>query len=90
MPIDNIFLSFLVKELKGIENQHIDKIHCPSGGEFVFVLRHKKLFVNLNGTPYITLLNESFLNPENPPMFCMLLRKHLTGGRLVNVYQPDM
>lgn len=89
MPIDNIFLSFLVKELKQIENQHIDKIHCPSGGEFVFVLRRKKLFVNLNGTPYITLLNESFLNPENPPMFCMLLRKYLGGGKILKVEKNE-
>lgn len=89
MPIDNIFLSFLVDELKQIENQHIDKIHCPQGGEFVFVLRRKKLFVNLNGTPYITLLNESFLNPENPPMFCMLLRKYLQGGKILKVEKTE-
>ena len=89
MPIDNVFLSFLTEELKQVENQHIDKIHCPTGGEFVFVLRRKKLFVNLNGTPYITLLNESFLNPENPPMFCMLLRKYLSGGKILKVEKNE-
>ena len=89
MPIDNIFLSFLTNELKQVENEHIDKIHCPSGGEFVFSMRRKKLFVNLNGTPYITLLNESFLNPENPPMFCMLLRKHLQGGKILEIKKQE-
>ncbi len=89
MPIDNIFLRFLSNELKQIENEHIDKIHCPTGGEFVFALRKKKLFVNLNGTPYITLLKESFLNPSTPPNFCMLLRKHLGGGKILSVEKVE-
>lgn len=89
MPIDNIFLSFLIDELKQIENQHIDKIHCPSGGEFVFSLRKQKLFINLNGTPYITLLKESFSNPETPPNFCMLLRKHLQGGKILSIEKQE-
>ena len=89
MPIDNIFLKLLSDELRQIENEHIDKIHCPTGGEFVFALRRKKLFVNLNGTPYITLLKESFLNPDTPPNFCMLLRKHLGGGKILSVEKVE-
>ena len=34
--------------------------------------------------------NEPAENPAQPPMFCMLLRKHLTGGRLVSMQQPEM
>ena len=40
--------------------------------------------------PRIQLTNLSFENPAQPPMFCMLLRKHLTGGRLVSITQPPM
>ena len=40
--------------------------------------------------PRIHLTNEPAENPAQPPMFCMLLRKHLTGGRLVSMQQPEM
>ena len=40
--------------------------------------------------PRIQLTSLSFENPAQPPMFCMLLRKHLTGGRLVSISQPPL
>lgn len=89
MPIDSIFLDYVVKELETINGLYIEKIHCPMGGVFVFSLRRKKLFVNLNSTPYITILNESFENPQNPPMFCMLLRKHLQGGKITSIKKAN-
>lgn len=85
MPLDGVFLGFLTAELNELCGSNIEKIHCPAGGEFVFTLRKKKLFICLNGTPYITVLGESFDNPEKPPMFCMLLRKHLCSGRITAV-----
>lgn len=85
MPLDGKFLDLLVKELKQIENMHIDKIHCPLGGEFVFLLRGQKLLVSLHGTPYITLTKDTFNNPAYPPMFCMLLRKYLVGGKILKI-----
>lgn len=85
MAIDGIFLKLLCDELKIIEGNHIEKIHCQKGGVFVFSLKKQKLYINLAGTPYITLVSERFVNPENPPMFCMLLRKHLQGGKITKL-----
>ena len=36
--------------------------------------------------PQVCLTEETFENPETPPSFCMLMRKHLTGGRLLDVH----
>ena len=38
-----------------------------------------------SGSARVCLTDESFENPETPPSFCMLMRKHLTGGRLTAV-----
>ncbi len=38
-----------------------------------------------SGSARVCLTEESFENPETPPSFCMLMRKHLTGGRLLDV-----
>ena len=39
-----------------------------------------------SGSARVCLTEESFENPETPPSFCMLMRKHLTGGRLLDVH----
>lgn len=73
----------------------IDKIQQTEKDELLFSVRN-------NGTNYRLLLNASASDarvqltqtkkqsPANAPMFCMLLRKHMTGGRLVSFEQPDM
>ena len=38
-----------------------------------------------SGSARVCLTEESFENPETPPSFCMLMRKHLTGGKLLDV-----
>ena len=38
-----------------------------------------------SGSARVCLTQESFENPETPPSFCMLMRKHLSGGRLLDV-----
>ena len=39
-----------------------------------------------SGSARVCLTEESFENPETPPSFCMLMRKHLTGGKLLDVH----
>lgn len=90
MPLDGAFLHCLSTELKTVIDCHIDKIHIPQKNEFVFALRgrgfSKKLFVSISpDSPRICFTETTFENPANPPMFCMLLRKHLASGRIIGI-----
>ena len=85
MPLDGYTLSFLVKELKNeITGNRIEKIHQPSKDEIIFHLRSrngaKKLFFSVSSNyPRINLTENAPENPAVPPMFCMFMRKRLTG-----------
>lgn len=90
MPLDGSFIACLRRELEAATDCHIDKIHIPGKNEFVFALRGKgfakKLFVSISPeSPRISFTDTVFENPANPPMFCMLLRKHLYSGRILSV-----
>ena len=68
----------------------IDKISMPSRDEVVFSLRSMQdrgtLFLSArSGSARVHWTNESFEFPATPPAFCMLLRKHLLGGRILDV-----
>ena len=96
MPMDALCLSGLVSELNTvITGAKIDKIHQPGRDEVVMALRapggNVKLLLSANPAhprPQLTALTRE--NPDSPPMFCMLLRKHLTGGRILSVTQPPL
>lgn len=95
MALDGAFLHMLVNELEGIVDTRIDKIYQPSRDELVFALRksgfHGRLFISVrSGRSRIGLTEAKPENPAQPPMFCMLLRKHLTGARIVNITQPAL
>jgi predicted ribosome quality control (RQC) complex YloA/Tae2 family protein len=90
MPLDGAFLNCLRNELSLAVDCHIDKIHMPDKNEFVFSLRGKgknfKLYISINPeAPRLSFTEQSFDNPNSPPMLCMLLRKHLCSGRVVSV-----
>ena len=92
MAIDGAFLYLLTEELSEIINCKIDKIHQPSRDELVFLLRKAgfsgRLFVSIkSGRARIGLSSERPENPAQPPMFCMLLRKHLTGAKILKITQ---
>ena len=92
MAIDGAFLSLLTEEFSEIINCKIDKIHQPSRDELVFLLRKAgfsgRLFVSIkSGRARINLSTERPENPAQPPMFCMLLRKHLTGAKILEITQ---
>ena len=96
MPLDALCLSGLVSELKStIVGGKIDKIYQPGRDEIVLALRtssgNVKLLLSANPShprPQLTQLSRE--NPEVPPMFCMLLRKHLTGARILDITQPPL
>ena len=97
MPLDALCLSGLVHELsQAAAGAKIDKIYQPGRDEVVLALRsptqgNVRLLLSANPThprPQLTRLSRE--NPDTPPMFCMLLRKHLAGGRVLSVEQTHL
>ena len=88
MALDAALLALVARELKDtLQDAKIDKIFEPTRDEVVLTLRtrtdtFKLLLSARSGSARICLTRETFENPQTPPSFCMLLRKHLTGGRL--------
>ena len=96
MALDGAFLSLLRDEIeRGVLDARIDKIYQPSKEEIILLLRGREgvrrllLSANASGAR-VHFTNETVENPKTPPMFCMLLRKHLGSGRLVAVRQQGM
>lgn len=92
MPFDAVFLSAVVEELTPVlTGERIDKIQQPARDTVLLHLRSRgKLLLSANGSrPRIHLTRAAFENPAQPPMFCMLLRKHLSGGRIAGLTQPE-
>ena len=96
MPLDAACLTALVGELRPqLEGAKVDKIFQPGRDELVLSLRNRegscKLLLTANPSqPRLQFTEVSRENPAAPPMFCMLLRKHLTGARILSVTQPPM
>ncbi len=96
MPFDALFLTCVLRELeRETAGGRIDKIHQPTRDEVVLTLRaagkNKRLLLSANPSrPRIHLTERRRENPEVPPMFCMLLRKYLTGARILSLSQPPM
>ena len=95
MPLDAIYLSALTAELKDkLVGGRIDKVQQPERDMLLLSLRAKGENLRLllaagTGNARVHLTESSFENPAEPPMFCMLLRKHLVGAHITAVYQPD-
>ena len=96
MPIDAVFLESLRCELQEqLLACRVDKVQQPERDTILLSMRGpngggKLLLTASPNHPRIQLTSLSFENPAQPPMFCMLLRKHLTGGRLVSISQPPL
>ena len=96
MPLDAIALHALRRELAPVlEGAKIDKVQQPERDLLLFSLRtncgNKKLLIACGtGSARVHLTDLSRENPAEPPMFCMLLRKHLVGARITALRQPEM
>ncbi|HHU06256.1 MAG TPA: fibronectin/fibrinogen-binding protein [Clostridiales bacterium] len=96
MPLDALCLMPLTEEIrKAAEGARIDKIQQPGKNELVFSIRGplgaKRLFISAaSGRARAHFTELAFENPKTPPMFCMLLRKHLAGAKICTVTQPPM
>lgn len=95
MPFDGLAISHLVKELnQQLAGQRIEKIYQPERDQLTLVVRQKKgschLIISINprwGRMYIS--GERGENPAQPTAFCMLLRKHLEGAKILEFVQQD-
>lgn len=96
MAFDAVFLSAVLAEIRTrCLGARVDKIHQPSRDTLILHLRcregREKLLFAANPTaPRLHLTTASPENPAEPPMFCMLLRKHLLGAKLTEVSQIPM
>ncbi len=95
MAFDAFYLSAVLSEIRDFGEGRVDKIHQPSRDTLILQLKHKegraKLLIAANpAAPRLHLTTANPENPAEPPMFCMLLRKHLSGARLVEISQPPM
>lgn len=95
MALDALAIHCLTKELSAAAvGNRIDKIHQPERDEIVLHLRgftgaHKLVLSASPSHPRVHFTKETKENPKTPPMFCMLLRKHLSGGKITAVRQID-
>lgn len=95
MPYDGIFTNNIVNELKTLENCKIEKIHQPSKDEIIVFFKKdrknvKVLFCINPQFPRVHITEQSRENPAISPSFCMSLRKHIGGGRLIEVSQINL
>lgn len=93
MPLDAICLQAVVEELRPqLLNLRIDKVQQPARDQVILLLRgNKRLLLNAGANaPRIQLTELARDNPAEPPMFCMLLRKHLVGARVAAIVQPPL
>jgi len=96
MAFDAFFMTAVLDEIRQKAlGGRVEKIHQPSRDTVILQLRceggREKLLIAANpAAPRLHLTASSPENPEQPPMFCMLLRKHLSGARLAQIAQLPM
>ena len=101
LQIDSLLLKAFFEENKNfLINARVQKVQQPTRREVILHLRNngvsRKLYININPSFYhICFMNkENELKrnieiPKQPPMFCMLLRKHIEGARIISVNNPE-
>ncbi len=95
MALDGITVSNIVSELqKKLIGGRIDKIYQPLNDEIIFSIRslgkNIKVLATANSShPRIHITEIQKDNPAQAPMFCMVLRKHIAGGKIISIEQPN-
>ena len=93
MPLDAVCLQAVVAELAPqITGSRIEKIQQPARDQVVLLLRgNRRLLLSAGGgQPRLHLTELLRDNPAQPPMFCMLLRKYLSGGIIESIEQAPL
>ena len=93
MPFDAGVMAAVVSQFKNtVTGARIDKIYQPEKDEIILNIRTKNesskiLLSASSGKSRVSFCFSERENPSEPPMFCMLLRKHLSGGHIIDVKQ---
>lgn len=92
MAFDGLFTRSMSKELQTLVSGRITKIYQPNALEVVLQIRaagaNAKLLFSIHPSySRVHITDQSIENPADPPMFCMLLRKHLEGGFISSITQ---
>lgn len=95
MAFDGVTIRHVCAELRAAAGAHVEKIYMPAREDVILALKWKggsgKLLLTANaGSPRLHFTESQAENPQSPPMFCMLLRKHLGNARLVAVRQDGL
>lgn len=96
MSFDGLFTRAITNELSSLlKGGRINKIHQPYKNEIIFAVRangvnHKLLLSAHPSYARVQITNEQYDNPNEPPMFCMLLRKHLEGYIIEDIKQAGL
>ena len=96
MPLDGMFLCAIKNEIiSDAIGARVDKIHQPMRDVVVISMhesgRNLKLLISANASgARVGFSSVAFENPASPPMFCMLLRKHIRSGRLIGARQQGL
>lgn len=92
MAFDGLFTRAMALELQQLVTGRITKIHQPNAMEVMLHIRangaNHKLIISIHPSyARIHVTEQTIDNPAEPPMFCMLLRKHLEGGFIHSITQ---
>ena len=95
MAFDGLFTKAMTTELSQLVSGRISKVHQPNQLELLLHIRaqgkNHKLLISIHPSySRIHLTETANTNPSEPPMFCMLLRKHIEGGLITDVVQHEM
>lgn len=96
MAFDGITVAAIVYELNGLlKDGRIVKITQPEKDEIMLTIKgnsgQQKLFISGSASlPLVYITEDNKPSPMTAPAFCMLLRKHLQGGRVIEVKQPGL
>ncbi len=96
MPLDAMYLTHIAAELRDkLTGSKVDRIFQPAKDQVILNLHGRegtvRLLMSANpSSPRVHISTAPAENPASPPMFCMLLRKQLAGGRLLEITQPPM
>jgi predicted ribosome quality control (RQC) complex YloA/Tae2 family protein len=95
MGFDGFVMRAIVHELQPLVGGRVTKIYQPSETDVILLVRahgeNHRLFLSASHTiPRIYQVQEQLSNPPEPPLFCMVLRKHLEGGLIAGIGQMGL
>lgn len=94
MAFDAVMLRLIANEINSYGELKIEKVYQPSNDEIVLMLhsysKNMKLLINAGSScPRMNFTTTQAENPQKAPMLCMLLRKHISGGKITRISCPS-